>query len=71
MQLGSYLATRAIPHAEFARAINVTTTALYRYIDGDRVPRRDILAKIAEVTAGAVQPNDFFDFARPCTAKVA
>lgn len=60
MNLRSYLDVKDISPAAFARAIKVSTASLYRYIGGDRIPHRDVMARIVAVTGGEVQPNDFF-----------
>jgi transcriptional regulator with XRE-family HTH domain len=61
MNLRSHLDKQKTSPAAFAEAIGVSVTALYRYIDGSRLPRRDVMARIAAATGGAVQPNDFFN----------
>jgi len=63
MNLQTYLDTNAIAPAKFAGSINVTPTALGRYLSGDRIPRPDVLRRIVSETQGKVQPNDFFPFA--------
>lgn len=63
MNLRTYLSGQKIPATQFAATIGVSVAALHRYIAGDRVPRTDVLERISCVTDGAVQPNDFFDFA--------
>ncbi|MCC4240350.1 helix-turn-helix domain-containing protein [Thalassospira povalilytica] len=47
--------------AEFSSLIGVTPMALHRYENGDRTPRKDVMAKIHEVTGGKVGPADFYD----------
>jgi len=68
MNLRTFLEHRKIAPARFAETIDVTGTALKRYLDGERVPRAEILERIAKATDGAVQPNDFFAFAPPTAA---
>lgn len=70
MNLRTFLDDRKIAPARFAETIDVTPTALKRYLDGERVPRAEILERIANATGGSVQPNDFFSFA-PSTAAAA
>jgi hypothetical protein len=60
MQLRQYLYDREIPAASFAERIGVSVQAVHRYINGDRMPRRDVMERIKVATRGAVQPNDFF-----------
>ena len=44
----------------FAESIGVEEATVTRYINGTRVPRREIMTKITAVTAGDVTANDFF-----------
>jgi transcriptional regulator with XRE-family HTH domain len=67
MNLRPYLDERKISVPEFARAIDVSTAALHRYLAGERIPRQEIMERIALATKGAVQPNDFFHFAKSNT----
>jgi transcriptional regulator with XRE-family HTH domain len=60
MQLRQYLADHDITMPVFAERIGVTTQAVYRYVNGERTPRRDVMERIRAATRGAVQPNDFF-----------
>ena len=62
MKLGNYLAQPHIDRQQFARLLGVHIDSLYKWERGDRIPRKDMLAKIAEHTDGAVTPGDFFDF---------
>lgn len=59
MELRTYLDLEKTAPADFAEAIGVTTTALYRYMTGERLPRRDVMARISSKTCGKVSPNDF------------
>ncbi|WP_139835695.1 helix-turn-helix transcriptional regulator [Thalassospira sp. MCCC 1A01428] len=49
---------------EFAKMIESSSQAIYRYEDGARVPAPKVMHKIVAVTGGEVTPNDFFDFSR-------
>lgn len=60
MELRAYLAEHNISAPAFAETVSVTAAALYRYISGDRVPRRAVMDRIVQQTCGKVQPNDFF-----------
>lgn len=60
MDLRAYLDCREIEIAAFAAEIGVTQTSLYRYLAGDRTPRKDVLLRIQAATRGEVSPNDFF-----------
>ena len=60
MDLRAFLDSEKIPPSAFAPRVGVTVQALYRYMAKDRLPRREIMAKIASETRGAVTANDFF-----------
>lgn len=47
--------------ADVARACGVTAEAVRLWEVGERMPRRDQMATIAELSGGQVTPNDFFD----------
>lgn len=63
MTLLEYLKTNDISYADFAALIGAKSRAtVYRYINRDRKsPSRKLMAKILEVTGGAVTANDFYD----------
>jgi transcriptional regulator with XRE-family HTH domain len=65
MDLRSYLSEcdKSVP--EFERELGVSATAVQRYLEGVRTPRPTIMKRIAHLTDGKVQPNDFFQDARP------
>lgn len=65
MTLAEFLETQALTDTAFAARIGVTSEAVRRYRLGARTPKRDMLAKIAEATGGAVQPADFFPSPAP------
>lgn len=60
MHLRRYLANFGISVATFADTIGVTVQAVHRYVNGERIPNRDVMERIALVTGGKVQPNDFY-----------
>jgi predicted transcriptional regulator len=60
MQLRSYLDENGISPAAFAAQIPVSGAALYRYMAGERIPRRAVLEKIIHLTGGAVGAADFY-----------
>lgn len=69
MKLSTYLDESKITKAVFAASIEVSVQALHRYIDGKRIPRPEVMARISAATSGRVQPNDFFDITlTPCEA---
>ena len=64
MKLSSWLTERNLSPDTFARLIGVgSVRTVYRYLDGSRTPKRDVLTAIVVVTAGKVTANDFFDLA--------
>jgi transcriptional regulator with XRE-family HTH domain len=60
MQLRTYLDEKGISPAAFAAQIPVSGAALYRYMAGERIPRRAILERITHLTRGAVSASDFY-----------
>lgn len=60
MELRQYLDGRAITITAFADSIGVSVQAVHRYLNGERVPKREVMERIAAVTCGKVRPNDFF-----------
>ncbi len=54
------MADNGLGPSAVALLIGADHTAVIRYRDEVRIPRPEIMAKIAEVTGGKVMPNDFF-----------
>jgi transcriptional regulator with XRE-family HTH domain len=69
MDLHAYLTANNISTAQFAAWLGVSPQAVFRYLSGERVPRRDVLARIAAVTHSQVLPNDFFAVTAPSRRK--
>lgn len=65
MQLAQYLETRKITDAEFAKTLGVAQSTVLRLKRGERRPSLELAQRIAEVTAGEVQPSDFFTIPEP------
>lgn len=62
MQLSSYLSDNDISIPQFAQKIGAANrTIVWRYVNGIRRPSKEMLARIYDVTNGAVTPNDFYD----------
>lgn len=59
MKLSAYLARHQLDESLIAGIIGVTPKAVEHWVLGKRMPRPAHLAKIREMTAGAVTPNDF------------
>jgi transcriptional regulator with XRE-family HTH domain len=51
---------QAKPVQALAEQIGVTVQAWYDWEKGRRVPSRDLMPKLVQLTGGAVQPNDFY-----------
>ena len=60
MKLADYLADRSIKPADFGGQIGVSYEAVRRYCTGERIPDREVMARIFGATGGAVTANDFF-----------
>lgn len=61
MKLSEYLADNGITQTDFAKSIGVGHWTVGRYMTRIRLPRRDMMDKIARATGNQVLPNDFFD----------
>lgn len=59
MQLADYLRANGISDDDFGQQIGVSRQAVHRYKTFARAPKKPVMTKIKEVTAGAVTPNDF------------
>ena len=62
MNLKQFLKLKKISNADFAKNLNISTISLSRYIGGQRLPEKNILLKINDLTDGLVTPNDFYFF---------
>jgi transcriptional regulator with XRE-family HTH domain len=62
MTLREYLAApeTTASHRQFAERIGVSSAAVWRYVHGERIPDKDIMARIALATGGKVTANDFY-----------
>lgn len=60
MQLNAYRLQRGLSIAEFARRVGVSKQAMSRYDRGERIPRRDVMARIQVETGSRVKPGDFY-----------
>ena len=60
MKLASYLRQSGDSAAAFAVRIGTSRQAVGRWLRGERIPSPEAMARIVAVTAGAVQPNDFY-----------
>ena len=60
MDLRRYLDARNIPITAFAETLGVSVQAVHRYLNGERLPRPDVMMRIKQATKGAVRPDDFY-----------
>ena len=60
MNLKDYLKLNQITNKEFAKSLGINSVSLSRYINGERIPEKEIVLKILEKTNGCVSPNDFY-----------
>lgn len=61
MRLTDHLEQSGMTQRQLAEKIGVSERAVRRYCAGHRVPQKDILQKIYQVTGGVVTANDFVD----------
>jgi predicted transcriptional regulator len=59
MKLKIWLKTHEVKVIDFAKSINVTKQAVYKWLDSSTFPRRNVLSKILKATNGDVTPVDF------------
>lgn len=60
MKLAQYIADNNISLERFASEMGgLSVSGVRKWMNGDRTPRPDQMRKIAEMTGGVVQPNDF------------
>lgn len=59
MTLQQYLSLTGLTQRQFATMAGVSQSAVSRYVIGLRMPKREHLRRIIEVTEGAVTPTDF------------
>ncbi len=60
MRLKDYLKFNNISNKEFSSKIGISPVSLSRYINGDRLPEKNILNKIYQATEKLVNANDFY-----------
>lgn len=62
MKLPSYLKSKKLTQAAFARLIGESPQNIQRYVSGKRIPSdEEIMRRIFEATGGAVTANDFYN----------
>jgi transcriptional regulator with XRE-family HTH domain len=60
MNLDDYLTLKNLARPAFADLIGTTPQSLARYLDRSRIPKKETMVRIAEVTSGLVTANDFY-----------
>lgn len=60
MTLRDWLASQGVTIPEFATRIGRSSESVRRYVNGDRIPDKETMPLIADVTSGVVTANDFF-----------
>ncbi len=59
MTLLEYRIKHNLGQADIARLVGRTPGAVSNWETGKRIPRRDEMAAVVQITDGAVTPNDF------------
>lgn len=57
--LRQWLAEKNMSVAEFASGCELSGQAVYKYLRGERIPRRKAAERIRDFTGGRVTPNSF------------
>jgi hypothetical protein len=60
MKLNKYMKIHALDNAQMAEKLACSPFAVRKWRYGGRMPRPDQMVRIADVTGGAVMPNDFY-----------
>lgn len=61
MKLSAYLADADMKDEDFAAKVGCDRTTIFRIRTEQTRPSHPLMERIIAATAGAVQPNDFFD----------
>ena len=62
MKLETYLAKTNKSIETFAQEAGISAQAIYKYLRGERIPRKEFLTRLAKVTGGEVTANDFLEW---------
>lgn len=60
MTLADFMKKNDLARSYVAWKLGVTEPAVTRYLNGSRLPNAEVMIKIYRLTAGKVQPNDFY-----------
>src|SRR5437870_6974814 len=61
MQLSEWLDQNGLSVADFAGRVKASRVTVHRYLNGNRIPTKAVMARIVAETSGNVTTNDFFD----------
>jgi transcriptional regulator with XRE-family HTH domain len=64
MDLRTYLDRNPQSMPALAERLGVSRQALYRYVNGDRLPQPEIMERITKATNGLVRASDFYAYLR-------
>ena len=59
--LDAWRIARKLTYRTLGEKLGVSMEAARRYCNGERIPSRPVMIEIYRLTAGAVQPNAFYD----------
>lgn len=72
MKLSAFKTEQKLTDDALAALIgDCSVSALRKWFSGERIPRKDQMERIAEVTGGKVLPNDFYDISPPAESEAA
>ncbi len=57
-----YIENNGLSISSFAESIDIYQGTVSTYIIDNRIPRKNILEKIYDVTKGLITPNHFYEF---------
>lgn len=60
MTLQEFLSENTISQGDFAKACNVSQQTVSRWVSGVRIPRKEHMNTIVELTESKVGPADFY-----------
>lgn len=64
-RLNNFLKVNVLSREWLAGQIDVSVATVCRYINGHRIPSKEIMQKIYAVTGGHVRPDHFYDLPEP------
>jgi transcriptional regulator with XRE-family HTH domain len=61
MRLKDYIDEHELSYSSLGKTVGVSSEAIRRYANGERIPRPGVMQKISRATSGMVTPADFYD----------